>query len=57
MKRQTRAEDAGRHLARSIIEMVNLMYQLNTAKNFYNGLIDELEIHKKYFTTKGRYIK
>ena len=36
----TRAEMAGRATADAIVEMVNLMYQNNTAKNFYIGLHD-----------------
>jgi len=39
----SRAEKAGRKLARSIIEMVHLMYQDNTAMNFYAGLIRVLD--------------
>lgn len=35
----SRAEKAGRHMARSIIEMVNLMYQDRTALHFYDGLV------------------
>ena len=38
-KKITRAEKAGRDMGNSIIEIVNLMYQNNTAKNFYIGLI------------------
>ena len=34
----TRAEEAGQDLARAIVEMVHLMYQNNTAENFYKGL-------------------
>lgn len=40
MKQGTsRAFDGGVNLGRSIVEMVNLMYQNNTAKNFYEGLL------------------
>jgi hypothetical protein len=38
----TRAEKAGRDLGHSIVELANLMYQNNTAKNFYKGLMDVL---------------
>ena len=33
---KSRAEKAGKQMGLTIIEMVNLMYQKNTAKNFYN---------------------
>jgi hypothetical protein len=39
----TRAEKAGRELAKGLIEMVNLMYQNNTARNFMKGLTDVLD--------------
>ncbi len=38
----TRASRAGQDMAKAIIEMVHLMYQSKTAKNFLGGLIDEL---------------
>lgn len=41
MKR-TRAELAGRMMAQSIIEMVHLMYQENTARKFLKSVIDAL---------------
>ncbi len=34
----TRAEKAGRKMGNAIAEMVNLMYQNNTALHFYRGL-------------------
>ena len=37
MKR-TRAELAGRLMGRALLEMINLMYQNNTARNFLRGL-------------------
>ena len=37
-----RARKAGERLGESIIEMVHLMYQNNTAKNFYIGLLSVL---------------
>jgi len=39
---ETRAFTAGRKQAEVIIENVNLMYQNNTAKNFYLGLMSIL---------------
>ena len=48
---ETRASKAGRLLAESIIEMVNLMYQKDTALNFMNPLVkllsSELERRKR----------
>ena len=41
--KKSRAERAGIHLAESIIEMTNLMYQNNTAKNFWKGLLKTLD--------------
>ena len=38
MKKQQRAYKAGVKMAESIIEMVHLMYQNNTAAHFYKGL-------------------
>ena len=35
----SRAEKAGRKMGLAIVEMVHLMYQNNTAKNFYRGLL------------------
>ena len=40
---KSRAEKAGKQMGLTIIEMVNLMYQKNTAKNFYKGLFLSLE--------------
>ena len=42
----TRAEKAGQDLAKAIIEMVHLMYQNNTADNFYKGLDKEIQKEK-----------
>lgn len=39
----TRAEKAGQKLGEAIIEMVHLMYQNNTAENFYEGLNGEIQ--------------
>ena len=39
----SRAELAGIILAKSIIEIVNLMYQRNTANNFFKGLLSGLK--------------
>ena len=41
-KKITRAGVAGKKLARAIIEMVNLMYQKNTANNFLTALVASL---------------
>lgn len=43
MSKITRAERTDRNLAHSIIQTVQLMYQNNTAKNFYKGLLSVLE--------------
>lgn len=39
LTKATRAGTAGRKLGAAIVEMANLMYQKNTAKNFYKGLL------------------
>jgi hypothetical protein len=39
----TRAMSAGMTLAEAIIEMVNLMYNDNTAQRFYQGLLTSLQ--------------
>ena len=41
-KKISRAEKAGRQLGENILEMMNLMYQKNTAKNFHRGLISTI---------------
>ena len=43
----SQAEKAGIDLANSIGEMANLMYQNNTKKNFYKGLMKTLEEQQK----------
>lgn len=43
-KRRSRAYVAGVTHAASVIEMVNLMYQKNTAKNFMRGLVSTLQV-------------
>lgn len=51
-KDSPRAESAGKSMARALIEMVHLMYQNNTARNFFKGLksgIDE-EVAKRINT-------
>jgi hypothetical protein len=45
MKR-SRAELAGRAMGRALLEMVNLMYQTNTARNFLVGLVGTLSMHE-----------
>lgn len=55
-KAKSRAEKAGEAMGSAIMEMVNLMYQNNTAKNFWRGFAGALpnivgerqnEIHKE----------
>ena len=41
-KKISRAEKAGRQLGENILELMNLMYQKNTARNFYRGLMDTI---------------
>ena len=41
-----RAWLAGEKIGQAIREMVNLMYQKNTAKNFYKGLVRALPLDK-----------
>lgn len=45
--RMSRAERAGRALAHALIEMIHLMYQNNTAKNFYKGMKAIFEEHDR----------
>ena len=40
---KSRAEKAGEKLGESIIEMANLMYQNNTKKNFFKGLLSVIK--------------
>jgi len=40
--KKSRAELAGEALGKSLIEMVHLMYQNNTARNFWRGLRNSL---------------
>lgn len=49
-----RAECAGHQLAEAIVEMVNLMYQNNTAAKFYSGLAPVLnkEIERRSLDIK-----
>lgn len=42
MSQLSRAEKAGRRCGIAIYEMVNLMYQKNTTKNFWTGFHDGL---------------
>ena len=44
---KTRASKAGEKLGKSIIEMINLMYQNNTAVNFLLALCRVLSKEKK----------
>jgi len=41
-EKKSRAEKAGILLGKALIEMVHLMYQDNTAKNFLTGLLNTL---------------
>lgn len=40
--KKSRAELTGERLAEAINEIADLMYQNNTKKNFYKGLINKL---------------
>jgi len=42
-KKMTRGKKAGRRLGRVIVEMAQLMYQENTKKHFFQGLITVLK--------------
>lgn len=42
MSKISRAEQAGRRLAEAINENAHLLYQKNTKKNFFRGLIKNL---------------
>jgi hypothetical protein len=43
----SRAEKAGMQTATAIVEMIHLMYQNNTACNFWKGLMSVLEQHRR----------
>ena len=43
MNKVSRAEKAGIQLGESIVEIIHLMYQNNTARNFWKGLMSVLE--------------
>lgn len=44
MPRSTqRSYNAGKEMAKALIEMVHLMYQNNTAAHFYRGLNEEID--------------
>jgi hypothetical protein len=45
--RKSRAEIAGESLGTAIVEMIHLMYQNNTAKNFWRGLMSVLNQNKR----------
>jgi len=55
----TRAAKAGKRLGKSIIEMVHLMYQNNTALTFlkalYDTLFEELDKRQKETATSGNH--
>lgn len=42
-RRKSRAERAGEQLGQAIVEMVHLMYQNQTARNFWRGLMRVLK--------------
>jgi hypothetical protein len=46
-KRMSRAEKAGRAVALALVEMVHLMYQDNTARNFWRGLMAVLKENER----------
>lgn len=46
-KIKSRAEVAGEIQGQAIVEMVNLMYQNNTAKNFWYGLMAVLNRNER----------
>jgi hypothetical protein len=47
MKKISRAEKAGLLLGTSIVEIIHLMYQNNTARNFWKGLMYVLEKNRR----------
>lgn len=42
-RKLSRAERAGRATGEAVVEMVHLMYQNNTARNFWRGLMAVLK--------------
>ena len=52
LKRTSRAYLAGVALGKALVEMVNLMYQENTARNFFSGVLSELGKSKRHFGKK-----
>lgn len=53
--KDTRGYQAGYNAAKAIVEMVNLMYQNNTAKRFYIGFIGIInrELKNRKIDIKG----
>ncbi len=49
----TRSEKAGRDMAKSLMTMVHLMYQLNTAQRFFLGFMDEFRRELHSFNPDG----
>jgi len=47
VQKKSRAEKAGIQLGKTIREMINLMYQNNTARNFYKGLFSALPLKEE----------
>ena len=45
--KKSRAELAGEQAGKTIVEMVHLMYQNNTARNFWKGLMRVLRENKR----------
>lgn len=49
---KTRAHQAGEQLAEAIAKTVHLMYQKNTARHYFCGLITRLEHLRKEFADR-----
>ena len=52
IKKSSRAYLAGVALTKALVEMVNLMYQENTAKNFLSGVLSEFGKCHRYFKNR-----
>lgn len=49
LKKSSRAYMAGLALGKALVEMVNLMYQQGTARNFLAGVLSELGKARRHF--------
>lgn len=49
----SRAERAGRATGEALVEMIHLMYQNNTARNFWRGLMAVLKANRRSSERKG----